>query len=528
LVLFFFQAVFNYMIPDHKADVFNPPHTTNISNTFVSVLFDGLTNRWDAIYFIHIAEHSYTFENTLVFFPLFPLIVKLLTFSLFYPFTFFLSIRNVLQIVAVLINFILFILSALTLYKFGLAVLKNEHLSYRAAQLFCVNPASIFFSAAYSESLFSLLTFAGLLKLQSNKVLHASILFGLSAATRSNGLVNMGFIVYYFLHFHLKAILKFDLSFCHNLLLFFIYIFLCCSWFIFYQLFAYIIYCEVNKSHFKNLITNELRNYGKEKGYFTLGDSPSPPWCKLTVPISYSSIQNSHWNLGFLKYYQVKQLPNFFLASPMLFICFYLVLTYFKNRFYRSVFLEMMPRCLIKKLTNDYELKSKYSLHDVTKKEILVHVCHIFFLTIFALFFMHIQVITRLICSSCPVVYWFLAQKSITQEEKIAIAMWKENINDDQFKNSSVFDVCGKDICKSTVENNHSRYRSTTTIIKKVKVNKQKLNSLHERTKVITDTLTESELINWNESLFNKFFSAYTHIYLFVGVAAFCNFFPWT
>lgn len=41
-------------------------------------------------------------------------------------------------------------------------------------------------------------------------------------------------------------------------------------------------------------------------------------WCRRPVPNLYSHIQSAYWGVGFLRYWQWKQLPNFLLAAPAL------------------------------------------------------------------------------------------------------------------------------------------------------------------------------------------------------------------
>lgn len=76
--------------------------------------------------------------------------------------------RCALALAGILVSNALFVLSAITLYWLGCLVLKDGELSRRAVLLFCFNPASAFYSAAYSESLFTFLTFSGALYLSAD------------------------------------------------------------------------------------------------------------------------------------------------------------------------------------------------------------------------------------------------------------------------------------------------------------------------------------------------------------------------
>ena len=53
--------------------------------------------------------------------------------------------------------------------------------------LFCWNPASVFCSVIYTESLYALATFLGMLALERGSLSGAVSGFIVSAATRSNG-----------------------------------------------------------------------------------------------------------------------------------------------------------------------------------------------------------------------------------------------------------------------------------------------------------------------------------------------------
>ncbi|KAL5832312.1 hypothetical protein ACOSQ4_017666 [Xanthoceras sorbifolium] len=65
-----------------------------------------------------------------------------------------------------------------------------------------------------------------------------------------------------------------------------------------------------------------------------LGHSPDEmrPWCKARVPLLYNFIQSHYWKVGFLRYFQFKQLPNFLLASPIMSLALCSIIRYVKSQ----------------------------------------------------------------------------------------------------------------------------------------------------------------------------------------------------
>ena len=45
---------------------------------------------------------------------------------------------------------------------------------------------------------------------------------------------------------------------------------------------------------------------------------------------------------------------------------------------------------------------------------------------------------------------------------------------------------------------------------------------------LLEEIMRESEVLDWRGAWYNRIISVYFHLYLFIGVALFCNFFPWT
>ncbi|OXU19153.1 hypothetical protein TSAR_001554 [Trichomalopsis sarcophagae] len=409
------QMVFNAICPDHNADAFRMPIDPTEKHSYlddiVTFIFGGLT-RWDAQYYLHIAKYGYTYENTLAFFPLFPMLMRFvaMVFQVEPP---ILNYTSTIVISGFVINFVCFVKAALILYDLSELVFKNTKVAYRAAILFCINPASIFFTALYSESMFAYFTFYSILESLNN---NPCVFFplGLSSLVRSNGLINIGFPVYVwiksmlvtsipnfmleFIHYHgNNSSLFFDLrhifiSIAH---VFFMFIFSVLP-FLYLQMYNYVRFCKLETND--TMLPYHVQQYAVDNNLLILGKTEFP-WCNSKIPIAYSYIQDKYWNVGFLRYYQLKQIPNFVLAFPILYLMLKCSIEFFKehkSKFGTSEFFTGIA----KKQKSDNE---KYPL------EMFVFVVHGLFLTIFCIFFVHIQVSTRLLCSASPLLYWFCA-----------------------------------------------------------------------------------------------------------------------
>lgn len=190
LLVIVIQIISNHLIPDHDAGVFVAPRDPDAPpgklDGLVDALLGGL-HRWDAQYMLHISEYGYSYENTLAFFPLFPFIIKIAT-SVLGGSSPLLSYRELSLVLAVLLNVVCFVLAAKALYKLSNMVLGNKKKSELAVILFCFNPSSIFFTAPYTESLFSWLSFTVMVQCidDINSIL-ITVPLSLSILCRSNG-----------------------------------------------------------------------------------------------------------------------------------------------------------------------------------------------------------------------------------------------------------------------------------------------------------------------------------------------------
>jgi len=414
ITILILQVIFNVLIPDHHADAFKRPldstEKVSLCDQIIYFLFNGLT-RWDGEYFLHIARYGYTYENTLAFYPLYPAVIRIIVVILTKIFPLF-NIQSMMIIVAILINFVCFVKSAIIFYDLTERVFQNTITAYKAAILYCINPASIFFSALYSESMFAYLTFYTML--ESIKCT-SNIYFPLTLSTlvRSNGIVNIGFPIYFRLKnlcnseriekherkHHTLSILWYILKLIKlkSYLNILSTIIISLSPFVLLQIYNYMKFCT--STFDKSLLPVHILQYARENNLILPGRTDSI-WCNASVPLAYSYVQKTYWNIGFLRYYQFKQIPNFILAFPILYIALQCIKEFaweYRDELYLLGFFDNQA-----KNKSTIEVK-KYPLN------MFVFVIHGLFLTIFCLFFVHIQVSTRLLASATPLIYWYCA-----------------------------------------------------------------------------------------------------------------------
>ncbi|XP_050506038.1 GPI mannosyltransferase 2 [Diabrotica virgifera virgifera] len=425
LFIVFLQFISNLIIPDHDAHVFQYLRQYSEENKFFSILNTSLSGfvRWDAEYFMHIAKYGYTFENTLAFFPVYPYIIRIVSWicrPLFYG----ASIDTVLLIVFIILNIVFLVLSVKVLYKLS-CLFFDEKIAQRTALLFIFNPASIFFTAPYTECLFCYLTFKSIYRctllsrkfLKPNTVVKwsdASVLLYISLSTgvRSNGLLNIGFLIYstlciFFTHFpkdmtdRIKHILKY-------IIILSISCIVCMLPFICFQVFSYKQFC----TDFSADLPKEIMTYASKNELVLPGQFSKHRqlWCFSRIPLAYSYVQDHYWNVGFLRYYEIKQIPNFLLAFPCLYVTirncvFHLKqnISNYKNLFNLKFISVRTPNA-----------KDQFFQFGLT-----VFVAHALILAVFCTFCIHIQVSTRMICSATPLFYWYCAYYWINGKDKM-------------------------------------------------------------------------------------------------------------
>ncbi|XP_005191261.2 GPI mannosyltransferase 2 [Musca domestica] len=401
VIVMLLQLLANKLIPDHKADVFRAPLDVDAKNTWLDKTITFALNgfrHWDAEYFLHIAEYGYTYENTLAFYPLYPMLVKSGAYGVHFLLGNFMNLRSCCLLVGVVLNVALFCKAANILYALTQRIFNDLNKSWNVALLFCFNPASIFFTAAYSETVFCLLSLYVMLECSCQiRVVRAAMALALNVAARSNGLVNLGFPIYFIVR---KFILK------QSSLLRAAMKVLCCLVLsllplTFFNFYAFRQFCAVDKPSNHSEV---ILDYARERKYVLSGYryGEQSPWCDDNFPFPYSYIQSHYWHVGFLKYYQWKQLPNFMLASPILLFMLWHCIKYLYN-----FLANLLPKYPLFYLVKEYKT--------------LPYIIHAFALTVFCVFFVHIQISTRLLCSATPCVYWFASDYMPKSLEKFEL-----------------------------------------------------------------------------------------------------------
>lgn len=143
--------------------------------------FSALFDKWDGNHYIFIAENWYVNfgdkKNLLVFFPLYPTAVKIVSLITFNY-----------QLAGVLVSNISLIIGCIYLYKITEMEFDSDT-GIRAVKYLLLFPVSFFLGITFSESMFFALTVAAFYYLRKKEYIVVGILSFLAALTRSFGVL---------------------------------------------------------------------------------------------------------------------------------------------------------------------------------------------------------------------------------------------------------------------------------------------------------------------------------------------------
>ncbi|KAI8935213.1 hypothetical protein NX059_007802 [Plenodomus lindquistii] len=268
--------------------------------------------RWDALYFVGAADQGQIHEQQWAFSWAYSHLLRAL--GQFFSGAAECPLQYYI-VAGVIVSNLCHLLSVLVLSRLLTLVLtspRRHHVAFVASVLHILTPASLFMSAPYAESAFSLFNMTGMLCYAKSKLRarsgHASLLedayklgsgFFFASATlmRSNGLLS-GFILLYDLGSYIPLLSAMQLSYRNVRSMFIICVagMLVMCGFVGPQYVAYQEFCH------------------SESGL------PLRPWCDRSFPSIYSWVQSHYWNVGFLHYWTISNLPLFLLAAPVLWL----------------------------------------------------------------------------------------------------------------------------------------------------------------------------------------------------------------
>lgn len=266
-----------------------------------------------------------------------------------------------LIIAAVMVSNVAFVVAAVGLYMLSIIVLGSEHRAFCSALLFCVNPASVFMSTAYSESLYAAVTFWGLWAVVQcwpsvrsasqcsipadgihgnayvfNTVL-GTMLLAFASSTRSIGVINSVISAWIVVLYAVRSLglaaekghntkpgvqQAYKDGATHRS-----FVGSVCSM-------STVVALSSAMMHVAASMLPPLLFDWYGRAHLCLTPSNPPAWCATTATV-YDHVQRTYWNVGPLQYWRIKQLPNFALATPAAALCGHCMVAHVRHAFTR-------------------------------------------------------------------------------------------------------------------------------------------------------------------------------------------------
>lgn len=180
ICLFFLSIIIHWIIVFFVYLIY--AKMNNISSNFFDFFYRCYVKCGDTPHYLYIAENWYptigSNMNIIVFFPLYPVLMKILSI-LFHDY--FLS--------GVIISNICMGISTCLLYFFAKLELKDENKAYDSVFMFLLYPFSIFLITVFTESLFIMLSLLCLIFIKKKNWLLVGIFGMLATLTRLQGII---------------------------------------------------------------------------------------------------------------------------------------------------------------------------------------------------------------------------------------------------------------------------------------------------------------------------------------------------
>lgn len=423
----------------------------------------------DTCHVVHGDDDDYRFtssEQAHAFFPLFPLLLRYLSLLLatlipqyFLPPTY----EALVVLSGVLWNVIAFTMSAVAFHNLTRSMLIHAtkwreeamddvelkrdvvRISNLATVLYCLNPANIFFVTCYSESTFSLFTFVGYYLFEKCQTCAtrkgifirlgylwcSTMSWMLASYTRSNGTLISAFIFLHLcgniLNHHWRNTICFKNCF--------LLIIKSCGTICVYSVSIFAVIAPLLLHDQRGIEMHCKNRYLQHKPHWCAFDADDPH-SKFSL---YRYVQKAHWNIGFLNYWELKQIPNFLLAFPILFSSFNGVM-YWIQKSWNEGFADNLHGTARVSIGNilkwSFQALKKMEATErspvLNKEQVPLYLmlagsrtlAHYALLAGFAClgtFIAHVQISTRMICSACPAIYWFMTLILLRCEDHVHV-----------------------------------------------------------------------------------------------------------
>ncbi|KAL1701193.1 glycosyltransferase family 76 protein [Schizophyllum commune] len=290
-LLISFALLASYLLPPFDASAKADSFTAPWANALV---------RWDVFHFAQIARGGYQYEHQWAFFPGLPWLLRATA----------LSEREYLLGGALLV---LLCDTTLVMYDLSLLILGNRDAALLGALLSLLpsSPATLRL-VPYAEPFFTYLSYRGMLLCARKQWLYAAMSFAVAGSFRSNGVTLAGFLIWGMLiapilQRRTRAIRLTTIIRCIA------YVALVFAPFVYLQYTGYQAFCLISMD-----APSSSTNSPSDSADTSPSPTTRPAWCTNTLPLIYSHVQSTYWNVGFLRYWTLQQLPNFIIAAPPL------------------------------------------------------------------------------------------------------------------------------------------------------------------------------------------------------------------
>lgn len=330
--------------------------------------------RWDALHYLHIARNGYTQEMQYAFLPGLPWLIR----------KFSTNPRSSLALIysGLIACNVAHILACLVLHQLTLELFGSKRFAILSSLIFAWNPAMAYLSSIYTEPIFALLSFTGMLLFYRQSFHFAAIVWTAASCLRANGFLLAGFFWF--------RVLDEDGDF-----------------------FGSAIY------YTGMMLAPFLRHlYSGYKQFCSESPKDMPEWCHATWNI-YSYVQKRHWNVGLGLYWTFGNIPNFMIATPMSLLCICCI-----YQLWESLGADMFvlfgskKRVPLKLSHSNHSLASLHKHRRFLSHRLLIpHVHLLTFMLVYTLACANVQIVTRLF-TGMPLPYWYLAYTTIANIPK--------------------------------------------------------------------------------------------------------------